>query len=569
MIFCLIVPLADGIHSVAGGQEYADSSDIAPADSSAEIPDEKRYLGNYEVTADEDGNVYIDGMLVNDGDIIDGRVRISVKDVDDEENAEGCDEPFTLNIPFVDTETVVTFLPTDEGLEAQRQILYDTDDMTRDSDTPVLPDDGRVELTIQIAPGKKEQPEVPLKFGLEVRNGMYADLLVWDSELQEFSDMLRVYDVIPESEKSVALTLLIPPELSERLKGTIGSSQTFKIVSWMEDAPDAKVEVTDLMVVDLPERLTDQQKSEETQREDWYTTAKKDFLNTKLGATMFKSSHTKISDEGATADIDACFNICILGKSFGFLKVDGFAKGSGPTDLPARDCQDSSIKHLGKTVWSMFKPGDKKTSFSGSAGVTIWVTILIVPVELSAWVQGEIGIQVQYNTSINKFYYRAGPFIDTAAYASASVSMIIAKAGIKGGVEPVIKDEFWGEVSCSMELRNGGRDLWGGVSFRVWNDFYGPHGKIGPFVVYPRPGICKKEVCGAEWLAEFIHVISFGLFGDDEICIDIPYPCVREVEKWWVIADWGGYHRTDTLIDLSESVTIRLPVPVPTSLPSL
>ena len=637
MIFCLIVPLADGIHSVAGGQEYADSSDIAPADSSAEIPDEKRYLGNYEVTADEDGNVYIDGMLVNDGDIIDGRVRISVKDVDDEENAEGCDEPFTLNIPFVDTETVVTFLPTDEGLEAQRQILYGTGDMTRDSDTPVLPDDGRVELTIQIAPGKKEQPEVPLKFGLEVRNGMYADLLVWDSELQEFSDMLRVYDVIPESEKSVALTLLIPPELSERLKGTIGSSQTFKIVSWMEDAPDAKVEVTELMVVDLPERFTDvtdedDETSRDSSRQQCSMGSKKDecktFGNKVFGIDICVASEADLNCRGEyskkiISGVNEKTGVNIFGIKFpAFSETTSFSSysyihdeygyqtsgGSSSCSCNCKpgecepscqcdpDCKDPSfcacnlsenscdvgcdcdldcsktikqefntaVKSLGKQLWSYARTGSAsagfKKSFTQKIKASYLVVIFIIPVELEAGAYGELGLQFNFGAEhYTHFYAKAGPFVDVGAFASAKVSVIVAWAGIKGTLS-LIKDEFWGEVSGGMEVRNGGRDLLVDLGLRVWNDLYGPSGRLAVFAGYWCPGICEKEICTEDLglVGDIIDEIVCWLGDCDEICIKLLYPCVKKKEKDWTLADWHSFHVEGVILDWNESKIIRL-----------
>lgn len=632
MIFCLLIPLTDGIHHVVNAQSDADSSDPASTDTAVDTP---RYLGNYEVTADEDGNVYIDGMLVNDGDVIDDRVRITIRDVDEAEDSEGADEPFSLNIQSVDTETVVTFLPTDEGLEAQRQILYGTGDMTRDGDTPVLPDDGRVELTVQIAPGKKEQPEVPLKFGLEVRNGMYADLLVWDSELQEFSDMLRVYDVIPESEKSVALTLLIPPELSERLKGSIGSSQTFKIVSWMENAPDAKVEVTELMVVDLPERFMVQERDDEARQgcgsgkskeadrifsnkifgvefsadSESYPNCRGEYTEIKAGVTSkngFKifgirfpdfsetkslSSYSYIHDEygyQTSGGSSYCSCNCNPGECEPGCQCDPDCsdKDSCACDIGKNSCDvgcdcdkdcsktikegfEAEIKSLGKKLFSLsyLKTGSASTgfkkSFTEQIKVKYMVVIFIIPVELEAGAYGELGLQFQFGVEhYAKFYAKAGPFIDVGAFASAKVTVIVAWAGIRGTLS-LIRDEFWGEVSGGMEVRSGARDLIMSMGLRVWNDLYGPSGRLAVFAGYYYPGICKKEVCGADWLADILHTISFGLFDDDEICIDLPYPCIKTKEKDWTLADFHTFHEESVLLDWSESKTIRLSAPVP------
>jgi len=586
MIFCLIVPLADGIHSVAGGQEYADSSDIAPdysADGTAgciigDVPNAE----DYDVVADDEGNVYINGMLVNDGDVLpDGSV-VSIGEVNDETDTElSQDEPFTLSISFVDTEAAVTFLPTEEGLEAQQEMLHGQDSATRDSgNSSVLHEDGRVELTIQIAPGKKEQPKVPLKFGLEIRNGMYADLLVWNSESQQFSDSLTVYDIVPEAEKSVALTLLLPPALIERLRGIIGDSQTFKIVSWMEDAPDTKVQVSDLMVVNLPERFAgttdeDGEKRDSSRGSHWVKTGNfyKNFANSMFGATVCGSSDTTFDSGGGSAEVktnvNADVDVCVLGRRFDFLDAVGSAKANATSHLPERDCQDSSVQHLKKTLWHYLGcKGDRnRPIFSVDVNAQMVVVIFIIPVELKAGAHGELGILVECNKKISypasHISYKAGPYVDSSAYASAAVTCFVAWAGIRGTLDPIIKDEFWGELACSMEVRNGGRDVWGNISFRVGNELYGPHGKLGPYAGYWYPSICKKEVCigGGKKL--------FGLIKIPKICFPVFYPCIKTKEKWWVLVDWNAFERHDILLDINESVTIRLPVPVPTSLPAL
>ncbi len=560
---CFTVFLMGGTGDMAKAQPPVKSDGV---EFESDFWGEEPNFDNYEVSADDEGNVYINGILVQDGDILENGQEISITEIEDEDCGEVSDEgyePFTLDISFVDTETAVTFLPTEEDTETQRKIAHG-EVVSRDSGTTstTLPEDGRVELSIQISPGKEAQAEVPLRFGLELREGMYADLLVWDSERQQFADILMVYDVGPELEKSVALTLLLPSELIERLKGNIDTSETFKIVSWMEDTPDIKVGVSDLMVVELSEHFT----SEREKRSSKWSKSKsfcKNFSNSMFGATVHGDSVTTFSSGGGSADVktqvNADVDICVLGKRFNFLSGEGKAKANATNHLPERDCQDSLLKHRGKILWSYFGcKGDRnRPAFSVDVEAQMWVTILIIPVKFEAGAHGEIGIFVECEKKLSfpssHLYYKAGPYVDTSAYASAAVSYYIAWAGIKGTLSPVIKDEFWGELSCSMELRNGGRDVWGGVSFRVGNDLYGPHGKLGPYAGYRYPSICKKKVCVGFWIFKK--------------CFKVPWPCIKKKEKWWVVVDWNSFQRNDILLDVNESMTIRLPVAVPTSVP--
>ncbi len=637
MIFCLLIPLTDGIHHVVNAQSDADSTNIPLTESAdgttSDITGDVPNAEDYDVVADDDGNVYINGMLVQDGDVLpDGSV-VSIGDVNDEaDTGLSEDEPFTLSIPFVDTETAVAFLPTEEGVEIQQEMLYGQDSAARDSENKtVLPEDGRVELTIQIAPGKKEQPEVPLKFGLEIRNGMYADLLVWDSESQQFSDALTVYDVVPEAEKSVALTLLIPPDLAERLRGTIGDSQTFKIVSWMEDAPDAKVQVSDLMVVNLPERfadMTDEDSERSHEARQVASTGTKKTYSKTFGSRVFsiefsagsesdlncRGEYTKVSagvssqsqirifrmtlppfseskslsyydyihDEfsyGSSSGSSYCSCDCISGTCEPSCQCDPDCKGSCACNLSPNSCdigcscdpdctrtikQDfqTVVKSLGKQLFSYAKTGSAKVSlkrsFTQRVSVKYVVVIFIIPVELEAGAYGELGLQFDFGADhYTKFYAKAGPFVDAGAFASAKVTAFVAWAGIRGNLS-LIKDEFWGEASCAVDFRNGGRDLLANLGLRVWNDLYGPSGFLQAYAGYCYPWICKKEVCiggggGGKKLFGLIKIPKL-----PKICVTIWYPCVQRKEKPWTLADWHSFHIDSVLLDWNDSKTIRL-----------
>ncbi len=600
-----------------------------------------------DVVVDEDGTVYINGIAVEDGTVLDDGTVVSIKDVpgnDDETDTGVSDEPFSLNIQFVDRQTTVTFLPTEEGVEIQKEVLNQNSE-TRGEVRNLLPD-GRVELTVHIAPGKKAQSELHLKFALELRKGMYADLLVWDSGIQQFSDVLSVDDVGPDVEKSVALTLLLPPELVERLRGSIGTSKTFKIVSWIDGSADVS-EISDLMIVELPDRFTDERnKTSRSKRDDWtellnfeisedflkklrvlelpaellkefenrknqvikgyqelsdiikavtdegqyskylstilecakeFVLSKigldwskgfeKNFGNRNFGARIEGNANAKLTREGASAQVDGLAELTILDNNFEFLAAEGSASAASP-DAENPSQAELEIRFLGSTIWSydgdssrskrfskVLLKGDKKT-FTKEVGASTTIVIVIIPVTFEAGGRGELGIQwadivvsADWGGSLGadgglsvhaggNFSAKIGALVDAGAYGSAKVDLVIASAGVKGTLS-LIKDEFWGEATCSMELRNNACGLWGNLNFMAYNDLYGPNGKFGPFLTWQSLGICHKEICF--WK-----------------CIRIPYPCFEKQEKWWVLVDWQSYHRRDTLINLNKSVTIEL-----------
>ncbi|MDM8552169.1 BACON domain-containing carbohydrate-binding protein, partial [Desulfobacterales bacterium HSG2] len=512
-------------------------------------------MSEEDIVVDEDGTVYIDGIVIEDGMVLEDGTVVSIEDApgDDEEgDSDVEDEPFALNIQFVDMQTSVAFLPTEEGLELQKQIL---DSKTRDSEIRSLLPDGRVELTIHIAPGMMVQPELPLKFGLEVRKGMYADLLVWDSDIEQFTDVLTVKDVGPEVEKSVALTLLLPPELIERLKGSIGTSSTFNIVSWIDGTSDI-VEVSELDVVDMPDRFTEDRDNKERKaaRNDtvikWSRGYQKNFANTSFGAGIAAHAYAQLGKRGALASADGNAHVWVLGKRFEILGADGKAEAM-PAEV-GKSYLDLDVRFLNNSIWSYYKEGylinKGKKSFSKKVEVSKTFVIIIIPVTFTAGARGELGIQWdvdmnnRWDLGYGNFYAKVGPFLDIGAYGSAKINLYLAWGGVKGTLSPLIRDEFWAHIDCPMELRDNRCRLWGKLTFRVYNELWGPHGKFGPFAGYRKPSICYKKIC---------------IWG----CLKIPYPCLKKVEKWWVLVDWRSYYRKDTLVNWSKEGSIKILCP--------
>jgi len=542
------ISLATGDYFAAQAASGSSAGTVqaAPDDLGDDVSDDGDTSEKEDIVIDEDGTVYIDGIAIEDGTVLEDGTVVSIEDVpgDEDETDPGAseDEPFALNIPFVDLQTSVAFLPTEEGLELQKRIL---NSKTRDSEIRGLLPDGRVELTIHIAPGMMVQSELPLKFGLELRKGMYADLLVWNSDIEQFADVLTVEDVGPEVEKSVALTLLLPPELIERLKGNVGTASTFNIVSWIDGTSEV-VEVSELNIVDMPDRFTEDRDDKErksTRSDDainWSRTYDKNFANKNFGAGISAHASAKLNEGGAFASADAKANVYILGKDFEILGAEGKAQAI-PHNM-ATSSIDLDVRFLKKSIWSFHKTAafeyKDKISFAKDVHVSTTICIFFFPVTFTGGARGELGLQWQLGVNEN-LYAKIGPFVDVSAYGSAKVSLIIAWVGVKGTLDPLIKDEFWGQVTCSMKLIEGGCKLWGNLNFMVWNELFGPHGKFGPIAGYRKPSICYKKIC---------------IWG----CIKVPYPCLKKEEKWWVLVDWNSYHRKDTLVNWNKSATIKL-----------
>ncbi len=548
--------------SLAGGDYFTDAQaasgtsagmvQTAPDDLGDDVSDGD--MSEEDIVVDEDGTVYIDGIAIEDGTVLDDGTVVSIEDVPgDDETDPGVseDEPFALNIQFVDLQTSVAFLPTEEGLELQKRIL---NSKTRDSEIRGLLPDGRVELTIHIAPSMMVQPELPLKFGLELRKGMHADLLVWDSDIEQFADVLTVEDVGPEVEKSVALTLLLPPELIERLKGSIGTASTFNIVSWIDGTSDI-VKVSELDVVDMPDRFTEDRDSKErkTARNDtvikWSRGYQKNFANTTFGAGIAAHAYAQLGKRGALASADGNAHVWVLGKKFEILGADGKAEAM-PAEV-GKSYLDLDVRFLNQSIWAYYKEGylinKGKKSFSKQVGTSKTFVIIIIPVTFSAGASGELGIQWdvdmnnRWDLGYGNFYAKVGPFLDVGAYGSAKINLYLAWGGVKGTLS-LIKDEFWAHIVCPMELRNGRCELWGNLTFKVYNELWGPSGKFGPFAGYRAPAICYTKIC---------------IWG----CIKIPYPCLKKKEKWWVLVDWRSYYRKDTLVNWSKSGSIKIDCP--------
>lgn len=481
-------------------------------------------------------------VLIFSATIISAGNTVSIPDAQPVQEPSLTSEPFKLNLQYVDLQTSLVFLPTDEEVGVLREMLSLKKTALQDSENNIWTD-GYIELTIHIAPGEEELAYLPLRFGIASDDGTMEDLYVWESETHSFSKTLVVRDVRTDVEKSVSLTLLLSPDLIEGLRGNLDvdeSPQIFKVFSWIQDEPENKVEITDLKIVEIPERFEKRALYKGTPL-NWSKNYSKGFSNNYFGADFGGGAYAKFNNSGASAWAGAAANLTILSNKFEFIGADASA-AAVPHNI-ASSFIDMDIRFLSFSIWSYHKDAsftyyDKK-SFLKEKGYSQIFMIAIIPCSLEAGGSGELGIQWEFGVNEN-LYAKMGPFVDIGAYAKASVTLVIAWAGVKGTLS-LLKDEFWGQATASMQLQNNASDLFVNLNFKVWNDLSGPSGKFGPYVGWYEPKVCYKQVC----------VWPFP-------CANVPYPCISEGEKWWVMVDWSSWKRTDTLLDLNQSTTINL-----------
>lgn len=168
-----------------------------------------------------------------------------------------------LNFKAVFLDTPVAFVPTAEDATKQRRSLRD-----RSAESGTEFSDGRIGMTVHIAPGLVYRSELELALCLQIdvtceplliyRNDKKSatDTTETPTEAQtlagRYADTTVISDLPTDVEKSVYLEILMPPELSDKLRGRVESKYTVYAADVRSQNPTAKhVAVAEIPVVDL------------------------------------------------------------------------------------------------------------------------------------------------------------------------------------------------------------------------------------------------------------------------------------------------------------------------------
>ncbi|MEZ5671204.1 MAG: hypothetical protein R3E08_02030 [Thiotrichaceae bacterium] len=165
-----------------------------------------------------------------------------------------------LNFQAVFLDTPVAFVPTVEDATKQRRSLRSRDEEGTEFS------DGRIGMTVHIAPGLVYREELELALCLQI-DETCEPLLIYSNDKKaatdasaeneslaegRYADTIVIADLPTDVEKSVYLEILMPPELSDKLRGRTESKYTIYASDVRSQNPTAKhIAVAEIPVVDL------------------------------------------------------------------------------------------------------------------------------------------------------------------------------------------------------------------------------------------------------------------------------------------------------------------------------
>ncbi len=168
-----------------------------------------------------------------------------------------------LEFKTVSLDTPVAFVPTVEDSQIQERVIQSQqDNATYDAAF----DEGKISMTLEIAPTGVKRESLELLFCLGDENGC-DPLIIWNNQPPKgFVKTITILDLPDDVEKSVYVDLLMPASLAEKLRGQ-PNGEPHEYTIYAHDvnstgANDKLVPVTKIQVVNLGERENEQTNAE-------------------------------------------------------------------------------------------------------------------------------------------------------------------------------------------------------------------------------------------------------------------------------------------------------------------
>jgi hypothetical protein len=453
---------------------------------------------------------------------------------------------YRLKFADVFSDDDIFFLPSDEEINFTEQLLQEGGDISR---LPRL--EGLVRLNVSIDPQGEDIELLPLRFCLDDGSETCENVLVWDSEAGNFTEVLELKNLVKERSTGVVLSFLLPPAMAKKMKEQGYNEPTaVKIKSWIdvfnpmnESGMSEPVELAEFFMVSLPEDLeveSSVQKSQSKPNGFNFIEVKREGkangeikINPVFTTALELSLHPSKKPMKFYAGANGYLGVNIFG--MGEFKFCEALADAGTTVGDGQDSADTVsanafVKFLTFTLWSQSWSREAKIegnkTYRKEKGVSKTIMVGWVPVSLEAGAAGELGVQwvFQMYGGGTLFQAKAGPFVDAGAYAKAAVNLLVVQAGIKGQLS-LIRDELWLDVRMNpWQKKLGGS---------VYNIIWGPGGSFGPFVKWWEVN-CEwrkscKRCCWTSW------------------CWWYPSCSSGWKEKYWPVASFSTFQRTDTI----------------------
>jgi len=451
-------------------------------------------------------------------------------------------ESLPLELRCSSVNEAIVFLPTPEAVEEQRAVLE-----RHGMGTSPAFQEGRIGVTVQIAPAIVERAPLLLSYCLEVGK-ICEPLLVWDStnlpgssqDQVGYTDFLRTQKISRTGAKSIYADLLLPPDLVEQLRPQVAIPQAYLIRLSVADSTEIKnigVEVATVRIVDVPDDTSERTRNAKNKKSQKNGKAEKGVDNIIKAEFELKfandiitpylifggkagSEKTKIG-MWILGDVGLQFNF--LGDPTGHSIVYGdiFLGKDSKEDGNSNSCRESvspvlspniTLKLLGIDIGMVsylvkaLKKCRKKKRSRSALDIQIPVVIEVaarlgygysfdIPIvgEITAFIggKGTVGLEglVKFPSLTTFEILNLGPFGKLAAIAEAELDILGSiGAGITAELE-LVKEHFALDIIIHLDDKP--------MVGMIKNILQGPSGAVTAYVKIPIWG--REEIDIIEW----------------------------------------------------------------------
>ncbi|MCC6672494.1 MAG: hypothetical protein IT458_15625 [Planctomycetes bacterium] len=248
---------------------------------------------------------------------------------------------------------------------------------------------------------------------------------------------------------------------------------------------------------------------------------RKEWVNPSFTAGIGLQASLTLDQAGVTGRARAQVPVKLLGTESRLLDVRSYGRVLPRDGQPTQSQFNFDVDVLGQTVYSRSSTNPTYThtedwSITRTVEARGKVFVGPVPIDLVAGVTGTLGFRVNLTMDPARLDLSAGPYLDTRAYAQASVSAVVVTVGVRGTMT-ILKDTFTARSAAALTLPTP-TTLRGALTFQVSNELVGPEGRIWLFADRKVPKWCWNVVpCGVSTVTDERTLVRFQTFRKSDV----------------------------------------------------
>lgn len=258
---------------------------------------------------------------------------------------------------------------------------------------------------------------------------------------------------------------------------------------------------------------------------------RKDWKNRTFSIGVDFGANASLDSRGAIGEAHAAIPVKLLGSASNAVDLRAFGRVLPREGQPTDSEFLAEFKMFGFTLFSRSSIDPsvaylKEETFTKSNEVRGRVFCGPIPIQLLARASGTMGYSLRAYLDPALLEVEGQAFGRIQAFASASVNVVVAEAGVAGSIT-LLDDVFTANATCALGTPGNGQ-LTGTLRMQAINELTGPNGRIYLYEEHTEPKWCHKVI-----------------------------PCgLRRVRNTKTLARFRSFSRTDVLFEKEEQRTV-------------